>query len=375
MYKEEMNVSGADLYSGLQKIFPDEKDLTLTERLEAARGPLLSWYQGNKRDLPWRENQDAYRIWISEIMLQQTRVEAVIGDYDRFLEELPDVQSLAAVSEERLLKLWEGLGYYNRARNLQKAAGQICEQYQGKFPESYEEWLALPGIGAYTAGAVTSIAFGKKEAAVDGNVYRIYTRLYADDTEISKTAFQRNVRETVKEALPEEAGRFNQALMDLGALICIPNGEPHCSVCPVAEFCKARKHGTMQCYPVKKTKKERKLEQRTIFVIECQGKYMIRKRPEKGLLAGMWELPGQEQHMSLEEIRDWTAEWDLSGDIQLLGRAKHIFSHVEWHMLGYGIHLRDIPEQLRSQGIFCDAQTLREQYSIPTAFAYYLQSL
>lgn len=219
MYKEEMNVSGADLYSGLQKIFPDEKDLTLTERLEAARGPLLSWYRGNKRDLPWRENQDAYRIWISEIMLQQTRVEAVIGYYDRFLEELPDVQSLAAVSEERLLKLWEGLGYYNRARNLQKAAVQICEQYQGKFPESYEEWLALPGIGAYTAGAVTSIAFGKKEAAVDGNVYRIYTRLYADDTEISKTAFQRNVRETVKEALPERQAdsirRYGSRCFDL----------------------------------------------------------------------------------------------------------------------------------------------------------------
>lgn len=337
--------------------------------------PLMQWYAKHARTLPWRSDPTPYHVWLSEIMLQQTRVEAVIGYYDRFLEELPDVQSLAAVSEERLLKLWEGLGYYNRARNLQKAAVQICEQYQGKFPESYEEWLALPGIGAYTAGAVTSIAFGKKEAAVDGNVYRIYTRLYADDTEISKTAFQRNVRETVKEALPEEAGRFNQALMDLGALICIPNGEPHCSVCPVAEFSKARKQGTMQCYPVKKTKKERKLEQRTIFVIECQGKYMIRKRPEKGLLAGMWELPGQEQHMSLEEIRDWTAEWDLSSDIQLLGRAKHIFSHVEWHMLGYGIHLRDIPEQLRSQGIFCDAQTLREQYSIPTAFAYYLQSL
>ena len=255
--------------------------------------PLMQWYAKHARTLPWRSDPTPYHVWLSEIMLQQTRVEAVIGYYDRFLEELPDVQSLAAVSEERLLKLWEGLGYYNRARNLQKAAVQICEQYQGKFPESYEEWLALPGIGAYTAGAVTSIAFGKKEAAVDGNVYRIYTRLYADDTEISKTAFQRNVRETVKEALPEEAGRFNQALMDLGALICIPNGEPHCSVCPVAEFCKARKHGTMQCYPVKKTKKERKLEQRTIFVIECQGKYMIRKRPEKGLLAGMWELPGQ----------------------------------------------------------------------------------
>lgn len=337
--------------------------------------PLMQWYAKHARTLPWRSDPTPYHVWLSEIMLQQTRVEAVIGYYDRFLEELPDVQSLAAVSEERLLKLWEGLGYYNRARNLQKAAVQICEQYQGKFPESYEEWLALPGIGAYTAGAVTSIAFGKKEAAVDGNVYRIYTRLYADDTEISKTAFQRNVRETIKEALPEGAGRFNQALMDLGALICIPNGEPHCSMCPVAEFCKARKQGTMQCYPVKKTKKARKLEQRTIFVIEYQGKYMIRKRPEKGLLAGMWELPGQEQHMSLEEIRDWTSEWDLSGDIQLLGRAKHIFSHVEWHMLGYGIHLREIPDQLQAEGIFCDVQTLREQYSIPTAFAYYLQSL
>ena len=344
--------------------------------------PLMQWYAKHARTLPWRSDPTPYHVWLSEIMLQQTRVEAVIGYYDRFLEELPDVQSLAAVSEERLLKLWEGLGYYNRARNLQKAAVQICEQYQGKFPESYEEWLALPGIGAYTAGAVTSIAFGKKEAAVDGNVYRIYTRLYADDTEISKTAFQRNVRETVKEALPEEAGRFNQALMDLGALICIPNGEPFCENCPWEAVCQAHKYGRetdfpvkAKCYPVKKTKKERKLEQRTIFVIECQGKYMIRKRPEKGLLAGMWELPGQEQHMSLEEIRDWTAEWDLSSDIQLLGRAKHIFSHVEWHMLGYGIHLRDIPEQLRSQGIFCDAQTLREQYSIPTAFAYYLQSL
>ena len=310
--------------------------------------PLMQWYAKHARTLPWRSDPTPYHVWLSEIMLQQTRVEAVIGYYDRFLEELPDVQSLAAVSEERLLKLWEGLGYYNRARNLQEAAVQIC---------------------------VTSIAFGKKEAAVDGNVYRIYTRLYADDTEISKTAFQRNVRETIKEALPEGAGRFNQALMDLGALICIPNGEPHCSMCPVAEFCKARKQGTMQCYPVKKTKKERKLEQRTIFVIEYQGKYMIRKRPEKGLLAGMWELPGQEQHMSLEEIRDWTSEWDLSGDIQLLGRAKHIFSHVEWHMLGYGIHLREIPDQLQAEGIFCDVQTLREQYSIPTAFAYYLQSL
>ena len=167
--------------------------------------PLMQWYAKHARTLPWRSDPTPYHVWLSEIMLQQTRVEAVIGYYDRFLEELPDVQSLAAVSEERLLKLWEGLGYYNRARNLQKAAVQICEQYQGKFPESYEEWLALPGIGAYTAGAVTSIAFGKKEAAVDGNVYRIYTRLYADDTEISKTAFQRNVRETIKEALPEGA--------------------------------------------------------------------------------------------------------------------------------------------------------------------------
>ena len=339
-------------------------------------GVLLNWYDYNARILPWRSDPTPYHVWISEIMLQQTRVEAVKKYYDRWMESLPDVKALAEVPDDELMKLWEGLGYYNRARNLKAAAVQIMEEFDGEIPSDYSKLLSLRGIGEYTAGAIASIAFGIPESAVDGNALRIFSRILAEDGEINKTSVKKKITQEVKRVLPEERpGDFNQALMDLGSSICIPNGEPHCSVCPVAEFCKARKHGTMQCYPVKKTKKERKLEQRTIFVIECQGKYMIRKRPEKGLLAGMWELPGQEQHMSLEEIRDWTAEWDLSSDIQLLGRAKHIFSHVEWHMLGYGIHLRDIPEQLRSQGIFCDAQTLREQYSIPTAFAYYLQSL
>ena len=338
--------------------------------------PLMQWYAKHARTLPWRSDPTPYHVWLSEIMLQQTRVEAVIGYYDRFLEELPDVQSLAAVSEERLLKLWEGLGYYNRARNLQKAAVQICEQYQGKFPESYEEWLALPGIGAYTAGAVTSIAFGKKEAAVDGNVYRIYTRLYADDTEISKTAFQRNVRETVKEALPEEAGRFNQALMDLGALICIPNGEPFCENCPWESICKAHKYGQETDFPVKAKKKQRKIEKKAVFLIEVSDKIILHKRPEKGLLSGLWELPNLDGELSAKELSEQMKKWEI-GDymIEPLGEGKHIFSHVEWQMRGYRLQMRDISEKLleKEEWIAVSREDLEEKYAIPSAFSAYIK--
>lgn len=337
--------------------------------------PLMEWYGTHARSLPWRDNPTPYHVWLSEIMLQQTRVEAVKGYYERFLEALPDVSHLAAVREERLMKLWQGLGYYNRARNLQRAARVICEEYAGQFPQSYEQWLALPGVGEYTAGAVASIALGQREPAVDGNVYRIYTRIQADATDITKTAFKRRVREEIQEILPQAAGDFNQALMDLGATVCIPNGMPHCAICPLQEYCQAYRQGEVSAYPVKPQKKKRSIENRTVLLVEYQGNYLIQKRPAKGLLAGMWEFPGQEGHLSPETLREQVRGWDLREDLKLLGTARHIFSHVEWHMLGYEISLQTLPESLREQGVFCDRKALRERYGIPSAFAFYLNYL
>lgn len=337
--------------------------------------PLMEWYGEHARSLPWRDDPTPYHVWLSEIMLQQTRVEAVKGYYERFLEALPDVSHLASVQEERLMKLWQGLGYYNRARNLQRAAQIICGEYGGQFPESYEQWLALPGIGEYTAGAVVSIALGQREPAVDGNVYRIYTRIKADQTDITKAAFKKQVRRDIQEILPKQAGRFNQALMDLGATVCIPHGKPHCDDCPLAANCLAYGQGNMSDYPVKPEKKKRRIEKRTVFLVEYQGRYLIQKRPERGLLAGMWEFPAQEGHLSPEKVREQMKSWNLKEEIKLLGTAKHIFSHVEWHMLGYGLSLQKLPAQLGGQGIFCDRQALRDKYSIPSAFAYYLRYL
>lgn len=346
--------------------------------------PLMDWYEQNARVLPWRQDATPYHVWLSEIMLQQTRVEAVKEYYRRFLERLPEVQDLAAVDEEELMKLWQGLGYYNRARNLQKAAKIICEKYGGDFPTEYEEWLSLPGIGEYTAGAVVSIAFGKKEPAVDGNVYRIYTRLQADETDITKMELKKRVRRDIAEILPDDPGKFNQALMDLGASICLPNGLPLCDSCPIARYCQAHQTGTELAYPVKPAKKQRRIEERTIFLMEYQDKYFIQKRPDQGLLAGLWEFPGQDGYLEPEHVSRSLQDMGVSdardGDeISLVGRSKHVFSHVEWHMLGYEIHLANLPaelqETLQETGVFTTLQDLQEHYSIPSAFAFYLEHL
>lgn len=342
--------------------------------------PLMEWYGQNARVLPWRQDATPYHVWLSEIMLQQTRVEAVKEYYRRFLERLPEVQDLAAVDEEELLKLWQGLGYYNRARNLQKAAKIICERYGGRFPQEYEEWLSLPGIGEYTAGAVVSIAFGKREPAVDGNVYRIYTRLQADETEITKTELKKRVRQEIADILPDTPGSFNQALMDLGASVCLPNGLPLCGECPLARYCQAHQAGTELEYPVKPLKKQRRVENRTIFLIEYQDKYFIQKRPDRGLLAGLWEFPGQDGHLEPEHVIRGLQDLGVSesrdgNEIALIGRAKHIFSHVEWRMLGYEIHLSHLPAQWQEMGVFTTLQDMQERYSIPSAFAFYLDYL
>ncbi len=339
-------------------------------------GPLLQWYETNARTLPWRQDPTPYHVWISEIMLQQTRVEAVKEYYRRFLDRLPTVEALAQADEDQLMKLWQGLGYYNRARNLQKAARMIQEEYQGHFPREYEELLKLPGIGEYTAGAIASMAFGKPVPAVDGNVYRIYTRLKADASDITRGPVRQRIRQEIQEIVPEkEAGAFNQAWMDLGALVCLPNGAPHCSSCPLASCCRAACQGNPQAYPVKPAKKERRQEERTVLLLEYQGKYLLQKRPDQGLLAGLWEFPSQEGRLGLGQLQDMLSEWDAQEDeIELLGKGKHVFSHVEWHMLGYLIHLRKLPDALREE-TWSTPEEMQEIYSIPSAFRRYYQKI
>jgi len=264
------------------------------EPLEQLTIPLLEWYRDNARRLPWREDPTPYHVWVSEIMLQQTRVAAVLGYYARFLEELPDVAALAAVEEERLLKLWQGLGYYNRARNLQAAARQIMEKHGGVFPADYAAVRALKGVGDYTAGAICSIAFGLPVPAVDGNVLRVVARICGDDGDITTPAMKKRVSAALEEIIPlQAAGEFTQAMMELGATVCLPNGAPLCAQCPAREFCVARREERTAQLPVKAPKKARRTEERTVWLIFHRGKVALRRRPEKGLLAGLWEFPNE----------------------------------------------------------------------------------
>lgn len=306
--------------------------------------PLLKWYDENKRILPWRESRDSYRVWISEIMLQQTRVEAVKPYYDRFMKVLPDVESLASVSEDQLMKLWEGLGYYNRARNLQKAAKIIMECYEGKMPSAYEEILKLPGIGSYTAGAVASISFGKRRPAVDGNVLRILTRLTGDFSDVLDPKYKKQMEEALLEILPEDRpGDFNQAMMELGATVCLPNGVPKCDGCPWKEQCIARKDGLIEQIPYKKPKKMRQIEERTVLVIRSGERTVIHKRGSQGILAGLYEFPSYEGYLSEENIKEQVRSIGLEPlYVQKLEEAKHIFSHKEWHMKGYLVRVSDL---------------------------------
>ena len=343
---------------------------------------LVEWYRENRRELPWRERMDAYRVWISEIMLQQTRVEAVKPYYERFLRELPDVKALAEVSEDRLLKLWEGLGYYNRARNLKCAACQIMEDYGGKFPESYEEIRSLKGIGSYTAGAISSFVYNIPKPAVDGNVLRVVTRITADESDIAKTGTKARIEKTVEEVIPPDAaGDFNQSLIELGALVCLPNGEPRCGVCPVKDLCLAHEAGRETEYPVKTKAKGRRIEKRTILLFRDAENVAVRKRPARGLLAGMYEFPNREGHMTYDEVVEYGKFLGLTPiRIRELGSAKHIFSHVEWHMTGYEILVDELEKNMAGADetgsgtgiIFAGIRQLQEQYPMPSAFEAYM---
>ena len=356
------------------------KDFELSIIIE----PLLAWFEENARTLPWRENVTPYRVWVSEIMLQQTRVEAVKPFFERFMKRLPDIQALAECPEEELLKLWEGLGYYNRVRNMQKAAIQVMEEYGGELPADYEKLLELKGIGSYTAGAIASIAYGIPVPAVDGNVLRILTRVSADDTDIMKQSFRTEIEKRLRELMQEKtlfqedvSGKFNQALMELGATVCVPNGAPDCEVCPWRSFCRARLEGKIAELPVKSKAKERRIENRTVLVIRDGDRVAIRKRPAKGLLAGLYELPNIEGHYTQEETLAIVKDMGLSPiRIQPLEEAKHIFSHIEWRMIGYAILVEEadmcIQEEIDAQKlIFAEAADSEEKYAIPAAFAAY----
>ena len=311
---------------------------------------LLEWYGVSKRTLPWRGTHDPYLVWISEIMLQQTRVEAVKSYYVRFLERFPTAKDLAEASEEEVLKAWEGLGYYSRARNLHKAAKIIARE---GFPTDFAGVRALPGVGDYTAGAICSIAYDLPCPAVDGNVLRILTRLLADSRNIDDTATRAAFAQELKEVYPKEAGDFCQALMELGAIVCVPNGEPMCSVCPWRDICRAHQEGREEEFPVRNEKKARKIIPLTVLVLEKDGKYALSKRGKTGLLAGLWEFPNYEGEKT-----------QVYGEILKKKQAKHIFTHVEWHMSGYLIKAAGFD----SQFVWVTAEEIRESYALPSAF-------
>ncbi len=328
--------------------------------------PLLFWYDENARILPWRENQDPYRVWISEIMLQQTRVEAVKPYFDRFLLTLPDLESLATVNETILLKLWEGLGYYNRARNLQKAAKIIMEEFKGQFPRAFQDILSLPGIGEYTAGAISSISFGFPVPAVDGNVMRVMARLFEEYRDVTDTAFKKEVTELLREIYPtDRCGDFTQAIMELGAVVCTPAGVPKCVDCPLTFLCKAYEKGTQQNLPLKTKKQERKKELKTVFVLHCQDTIAIRKRQKGGLLGGLWEFPNVEGWLLPEEMAVLLQEWGICVDkITEKISSKHIFTHREWHMVGYRV---DCLNQ-NHEWDWVSKKALEEHIPLPNAF-------
>ena len=341
-----------------------EKEALNTEisRLPAA---LLPWYEAVKRDLPWRKDREPYHVWLSEIMLQQTRVEAVKGYYARFLAALPDVASLAQADQEQLNKLWEGLGYYSRVRNLKKAAQVIMEEYGGVFPREHSRVLALPGIGDYTAGAICSIAFDQKTPAVDGNVLRVIARITDNETPIDMPVRKKEVQQELAEIYPPEAGAFTQALMELGATLCGPNWKPRCEACPCAGFCLAHLRGTAEQLPVKTPRKGRRIEEKTVFVFSCDGLYALQKRPARGLLAGLWQFPNCEGKLPMEQAAQQAEKMGLHPrELYRQVERRHIFTHVEWRMNGIYMEV-DAPE-----GGFqwMTAEQIDASAALPTAF-------
>lgn len=345
---------------------------------EGLSAPLLSWYDLNARAMPWRDRPDPYRVWVSEIMLQQTRVETVIPYFERFTSALPDIAALASAPEEQLLKLWEGLGYYSRVRNLGRAARIVAEEFGGQLPADPEQLAKLPGIGPYTAGAIASIAFGIPVPAVDGNVLRVIARLTADPSDMSGAKAQKNVADRIMPCIPpDRPGDFTQALMELGATVCLPKAEPLCGQCPLAGQCLALRQGNPSGYPAHAAARPRRVEERTVLLATaCDGReILVRKRPAIGLLAGLWEFPHEEGWLTMEQAREVIASWGGSSDIgkplpmQTLPTFRHIFTHLEWLLSGYCFDSDKFDPP--TGWCWVPLARLRQDYALSTAFSVY----
>lgn len=331
---------------------------------------LLPWYAENKRDLPWRQDRQPYHVWISEIMLQQTRVEAVKGYYSKFLQALPTVFDLAQCEDDRLYKLWEGLGYYSRVRNMKKAAGEIVTRYGGKFPREYSDVLSLPGIGAYTAGAICSICYDLPTPAVDGNVLRLLARLTANDTPVDTPAFKQLAQNALADVYPKRAGDFTQALMELGATLCGPNRPAECEKCPCQNFCQGHAQGIEMQLPVKTAGKERKIEEKTVLILSCDGAYALRKRPGTGLLASLWEFPNVAGTLTPEQALAVAAGMGMHvREIYRQSDKKHIFTHIVWKMRGFYLEVEKQTDSLT----WVTEDELKQVSALPTAFRQFCQ--
>ncbi|MBQ3417947.1 MAG: A/G-specific adenine glycosylase [Ruminococcus sp.] len=338
----------------------------MSQSLKAITKPLIQWFEENKRPLPWREGRDPYRVWISEIMLQQTRIEAVKSYYARFITALPDVKSLSEINDDALLKLWEGLGYYSRARNLKKAAITIMTEYGGVFPKSFDQLRKLSGIGDYTAAAIASICFDEKVPAVDGNVLRVIARIRKNRENVLLPETKKRVFSELLEIMPDQAGAFNEALMELGETVCLPNGAPSCENCPIREYCAAYREHLTEELPVRIKKVKRKKENKSVFFIRSRdNRVAIEKRPDKGLLPGMYQLPNIEGFHSEKSLHKKMKEWDLDADnITFIKDAKHIFTHIDWYMKGYRVSTTSENNRF----IWVTEEELRSDYPLPTAF-------
>ena len=347
----------------------------MKNRLRETVAPLLNWYDKNARILPWRSEPTPYRVWISEIMLQQTRVEAVKPYFERFVSVYPDVSSLAHADLQQVYKLWEGLGYYSRAKNLHLAANMISDSFRGVLPSSYEKLLGLPGIGEYTAAAISSIAYNRKYAVVDGNVLRVVSRLTASREDVTKQQTKKEMKQALEQIMPgARAGDFNQAMMELGATVCLPNGVPLCESCPLNAKCKARALGIAEELPMKSAKKPRKTMEYTVLLFECGNRTAIRNRTDRGLLEGLWQFPMIEGHLDLPGLNEWLMVHNRqTKGITALGATKHVFTHIEWHMIGYLIPIDQCFEQ--ESLVWADKSELAHIYPIPNAFSYYLKEI
>lgn len=338
----------------------------MSPSLKMITQPLVQWFEKNKRPLPWREDRDPYHVWISEIMLQQTRIEAVIGYYDRFIKALPDIRSLSEIDDDTLLKLWEGLGYYSRARNLKKAAVMIMDEFGGGFPDSFEQLKKLPGVGDYTAAAIASICYNEKIPAVDGNVLRVISRITKSRENVLLPETKKKVFRQLLAVMPVEAGAFNEALMELGEVVCLPNGSPDCVNCPVREYCAAYRENLTNEIPVRKKTVKRRKEKKSVFLIRSEdGHIAIEKRPDKGLLSGMYQLPNIEGFHDTPFLRTALEEWEIIPKTIVFDReAKHVFTHIDWYMKGYAVSTKSKCDRF----LWVTEEELYEAYPLPTAF-------